>query len=238
MSVKQELLDLKEAREGLRKQLEDVNSTLTSLCNSKLPLEQKVENLRIRFSPLAKSLLEKVQADLDALNKELSVAQEQKAQLEQSLVENQKNIAAREDDYSPYIREQCNTMISTFLEYLKEHAVEIGLQLQKTYNFLPVTSYKNDRYGGCYVPTGNFGIYDKSTKSFIVTSSDFYFSKALYDIKRGAYDELICMYSQWYKEYQYGFVLVFFDTLAKRYNYGETFKLTIDNDQDFTLELV
>ena len=150
-----------------------------------------------------------------------------------------RHITTRENDSSSYIREQSNMMISNFLEYLNEHAVEIGLQLQKTYSFIPVTSYEDDRYGGCHVPTGNFGIYDKSTKSFIVTSSDFYFSKELYDIKRGFLDELICRYSNWYKEYEYSFVLVFFDTLAKRYNYGETFKLTFNsNNRDFTLELV
>ena len=69
MSVKQEILDLKEAQEELRKKLEDVTSTLTSLSNSKLPLEQKVEDLRTRFSPLAKSLLEKAQKELEKYDK-------------------------------------------------------------------------------------------------------------------------------------------------------------------------
>ena len=92
MSVKQEILDLKEAQEEIRKKLEDVTSTLTSLSNSKLPLEQKVEDLRTRFSPLAKSLLEKAQKDLDTLNQEILCVQEQQTQLEQALAENQKNI--------------------------------------------------------------------------------------------------------------------------------------------------
>jgi len=237
LSVKQEILDLKEAREGLRKELDDVTSTFTSLYNSKLLLEQKVENLRTRSSPLAKSLLEKAQKNLDALTLEVDAVQEQKAQLEQALAENQKNISEREEDFSLYIQEQSNMMISTFLEYLKEHSEEIGLELKKTYGFIPVTSYENDRYGGCYVPTGNFGIYDKSTKSFVVSSSNFYFGKVLYTFSRGTYDELICHHSNWYKQYESRFVSVFLDTLANHYNYGETFKLTF-NGCDFTLELV
>lgn len=238
MSIKQEILDLKEAQEELRKKLEAVTSALTSLSNSKLPLEQKVEDLRTRFSPLAKSLLEKTQKDLDALNQEIETLEEKKTQLEQALAENQKQIVEREEDYSSYIQEQSNMMVSTFLEYLKEHAVEIGLELKKTYSFLPVTTYEDDRYGGCHVPTGNFGIYENSTKSFIVSSNNFYFNKRLCNFSRGDLDELVYSYSDWYNEYRYCFVLVFFDTLAKRYNYGETFKLTISNDQDFTLELV
>jgi len=133
--------------------------------------------------------------------------------------------------------QQSNMMISTFLEYLKEHSEEIGLELKKTYGFIPVTSYENDRYGGCYVPTGNFGIYDKSTKLFVVSSSNFYFGKVLYTFSRGTYDELICHHSNWYKQYESRFVSVFLDTLANHYNYGETFKLTF-NGCDFTLELV
>jgi len=238
LSVKQELLDLKEVREELRKKLEDVTTTLISLTNSKLLLEQRVENLRTRFSPLAKSLLEKVQKDLDTLNQEVDTVEEQKTQLEQALAENQRNIVEREDNYSSYIKEQSYMMVSTFLQYVKEHALEIGLELNKAYSFIPVTSYEDDRYGGCHVPTGNFGIYDKSTKSFVVTSSDFYFNKKLYDFKRGTYEELVCIYSDWYKEYQYRFASVFSDTLAEHYNYGETFKLTFSSNQDFTLELV
>ena len=69
MSVKQEILDLKETQEELREKLDAVTSTLTSLSNSKLPLEQKVENLRTRFSPLAKSLLEKAQKELEKYDK-------------------------------------------------------------------------------------------------------------------------------------------------------------------------
>ena len=237
MSVKQELLDLKEAREGLRKELEDVNSTFTSLYNSKLLLEQKVESLRTRTSALAKSLLEKAQKDLDALTLEVDAVQEQKTQLEQALEENQKNISEREEDFSLYIQEQSNMMVSTFLEYLKSHSEEIGLELRKTYSFIPVTSYQKDRYGGCHVPTGNFGIYDTTTKTFVISSSNFYFGKVLYTFSRGTYDELICHTSNWYKQYKSRFVSVFLDTLAEHYNYGKTFKLTF-NGRDFTLELV
>jgi len=238
LSVKQEILDLKEAQEELREKLDSVTSALTSLSNSKLPLKQKVEDLRTRFSPLAKSLLEKTQKDLDALNQEIGTLEEQKTQLEQALSENQKQIVEKEEDYSSYIQEQSNMMVSAFLEYLKEHAEEIGLELKRTFSFLAVTTYEDDRYGGCYVPTGNFSIYDQSTKSFIVSTKDFQFNKVLCNFSRGVLDELVCTYSDWYKQYQSSFVSVFFDTLAKQYNYEETFKLTISNNHDFTLELV
>lgn len=237
MSVKQELLDLTEVRENLRKQLENANSTLTTLSNSKSLSQQKVDNLKTRTSPLAKSLLEKAQEELDALNHEISSVQAQKAQLEKALAENQKNISEREDDTYLYIQEQSNMMVSTFLEYLRNHSEEIGLEINKTYSFIPITSYEDDRYGGCYAPTGNFGIYDKTSESFIISSTNFYFTKLVCTYSRDSYDALVCHPTDWYKQYTTRFISMFIETLAEHYDYQEYFELTI-NGNDFTLELV
>lgn len=128
-------------------------------------------------------------------------------------------------------------MVSTFLEYLGNNLEAIGLETKKTYTVMEVADFQNDRYGGCYSPTGSIGIYDESAKSFIVSSSDFYFKNTLCTFDRGIYDNLICHYSNWYTEYRNRFISVLLETLEKNYTYGEFFKLTIE-DSRFTLELV
>lgn len=238
MSIKQELIELKEAREDLREKLKNVTSTLTTLSNSQSLLQQKVESFKTRTSPLAKSLLEKTQKELDTLNQEVSSVKEQKKQLEKALAENQKNISEREDDTLLYIQEQSNMIVSSFLKYLRNHSEEIGLEIKKVYSFLPITRREWYRGDLCDVPTGNLGIYDDNTKSFIVSSTDFYFTQSLYTLLfNNEYECSECHFSKWFMKYHKRFVSVFLETLAERYDYEECFKLTIDGN-NFTLELV
>ena len=238
MSVKNELIALKEAREELKKQLTDICSTLNKLYAQKASLVQKAETLSTRTSSLAQTLLEKVQGELENVNQEIVQAESRQAEVKKEIAENQQNILQREDDVGLYIDEQSSIMISTFFEYMKSHLEELGTEIKKTFRIMEVTRYKNDRYYDCHVPTGYIGIYDESKENFIVKSNDFYFKNDLYNLTRDAlYEALVCNETEWYKAYRNQFISHLLETLEKSYTFGEFFKLTIE-DSYFTLELV
>lgn len=237
MSVQNELTTLKRTREDFEKKLAEICSTLDNLYVKRAPLVQKAETLSTRTSSLAQTLLEKVQEELENVNQEIAQAEKRQTEVKKEIEEIQQNILQREDDAGLYINDQAPIMISTFLEYMRDHLEELGVEIKKTFRITEVAHFHNDRYCGCYVPTGNIGIYDESNESFIVISKDFYFTKNLCTFTRGEYDELRCHYTEWYKAYRNHFISRLFETLEKNYTYGEFFKLTIE-DPYFTLELV
>lgn len=218
----------------------DITSTLESLYSQRDFLVQRKESLDGRTSSLAQTLLKKTQSELDAKNQEISLAEKKKAELQIALDQNEKAISDRENNTVLYIQEQSKLIVLEFLRYLKTHSEEIGIELKKTYRIMEVLEYENDRYGGCYTPTGHVGIYDISTKTFIAKSKDFYFKNLLCTYERGELDELHCHFTGWYKEYRSRFISEIIETLKKDYyyySYDETFSLTI-TDSEFTLELV
>lgn len=237
MSVKQELANLRATQKSLNLQIADISSTLEGLCAQRDSLWQRKESLEARTSSLAQTLLEKTQGEIDELNRKIFPLQNQKAELQITLEQNEKDIYERENDTSLYIQEQSKLIVSEFLEYLGKHLEDIGLEFQKNYCVMGVTEYENDRYGGCYSPTGHVGIYDKSAKTFVAQSKDFYFKNTLCTFGRGQYDELLCFSTDWYKEYRARFIPKVIEVLKENYSYGEFFSLTI-TDSEFTLELV
>ena len=128
-------------------------------------------------------------------------------------------------------------MIFDFLEYIGNHMEELGLEIKKTFSVIEVPQFRDDRYNGCYIPTGNIGIYDESNKTFIASSKDFYFKKELYSLSRDTYDSLICTVTGWYEGYRDYFISYFLEALKESYTYGNYFKLTIESPY-ITLELV
>ena len=237
MSVKNELTTLKRTREDLGKRMAEICSTLDNLYAKRNPLVQKVETLKTRTSSLAQTLLEKAQDELEKLNKEISQVEKEQSEVKKEIKENQQSISLREDDTTLYIKEQSSIMVSKFLEYIENHLEAIGEEIKMTFYIQGVTSYKEDRHYGCYVPTGDIGIYKESKEFFIVKSNDFYFKDTLYTFTRGEYDALVCNLTEWYEVYRNRFILLLLETLEKNYTYSEFFKLTIGNSC-FTLELV
>jgi len=237
LSVQNELIALKEARDDLKKQLAEICSTLNNLYAKRAPLVQKAENLSTRTSSLEQTLLEKVQEELGNINQDIAQAKKRQAEIKKELETNQQNILLKEDRVSLYINAQSSTMVSTFFEYVRNHLEEFGGKIKKTFRIIEITHYEDDTYGGCYVPTGNFGIYDESNKSFIVSSKAFYFKKILCTFTRGEYEQPKCWRTEWYKAYRNLFVSHLLETLKKDYTCEKFFKLTIE-DSCFTLELV
>lgn len=237
MSVHDELTTLKGAREDLEKKLAEICPILDNLYAKRNSLVQKAETLKTRTSSLAQTLLEKVQEELEKLNQEIVQAEKTQAEVKKEIEENQQSISLREDDTTLYIKEQSSIMVSKFLEYIENHLEAIGEEIKMTFYIQGVTSYKEDRYYGCHIPTGDIGIYNESKEFFIVKSNDFYFKDTLYTLTRGEYDALVCNETEWYKAYRNQFILLLLETLEKNYTYGEFFKLTIENSC-FTLELV
>lgn len=224
----------------LTMQMAGITSTLESLYSQRDFLVQRKESLVGRTSSLAQTLLGKTQGELDAQNQKISSAEKKKAELQITLDENENAISERENNTTLYIQEQSKLIVFEFLRYLKTHSEEIGLELKKTYRVMEVLKYEDDRYGGCYCPTGHVGIYDNSTKTFIAQSKDFYFKNVLCTFKRGDLDDLHCHFTDWYKEYRSRFISEVIETLKKDYydySYDESFSLTI-TDSEFTLELV
>ena len=237
MSIKNELKTLKQKKKNLEKKLTEICSTLDNLYVKKSLLVQKVEKLSARTCSLAQILLEEAQEELKKFNQEVSEVEIVKAEVSKELHKVKEKILEREDGFSLYINEQSSIMISIFIEYIKDHLKDISAEIEKTYQIIEITHFKDDRYGGCDIPTGKIGIYDESNKSFIVTSRDFYFKHELYTFARGPYDELICHETDWYTNYCDNFISLLAETLQKRYCFDEFFKLTIKNSC-FTLELV
>lgn len=237
MSIKNELKALKQKKKKLEKELTKICSTLDNLYVKKSSLVQTVDTLSMRTSSLAQTLLEEAQEELKKFNQEVSKVEAAKAEVSNELHKVKEKILEIEDQFSLYINEQSSIMISTFIDYIKNHLKDISAEIKKTYQIIEITHFKDDRYGGCDVPTGKIGIYDESNKSFIVTSRDFYFKHELYTLDRGRYDELICHETDWYTKYRDNFISLLAETLQKSYCFDEFFKLTIENSC-FTLELV
>ena len=237
MSIKNELTTLRREREEMEGKLAEINLTLDKLYAKREPIAQKAESLRTRTSSLAETLLEKVQKKLKEVNKEIVRVEKKQVELKEEIEKNQQNILLREDDVGLYIEEQSSIMVCVFLEYIKDHLEYLGLEIEKTFRIMEVTSDRGDRTCECHVPTGNIGIYDESEETFIVTSKDFYFEKKLFTITEDGY-EMTCNKKEWYKAYHEQFVSHLLETLKKNYTYDEFFKLTIIKNSYFTLELV
>lgn len=237
MSVKQELESYKKDLERLQEEHAQISSLLDDLNFEQEPIAEKVEILKNRTSTLAKTLLERTQQELDAINQEITIALKKQANIERDLTETELKISERENSLTFYIQEQANRMVSEFLKYVGEHLEDIGSEITKKYRIIEVTKHQPDRYGSYNIPTGNIGILDSDNTSPIVISSDFYFKNPLYSLHRGDYDIMICKDTEWYEEYRQKFIAIILETLKKNYNYGEFFKLIIDTS-GFTLDLM
>ena len=202
LSIKNELITLKQEKEELEKRLSEICSTLDNLYDQKRPIVQRVEALSTRTSSLAQTLLEKAQEELEKVNQKIVSAKTSKNEVSKELDEIDQNISEREDDFSLYIKEQAPIMISTFIEYIRSHLEDIGAEIQKKYIIKEVSEDIGGRFSTLNVPTGIIGIYDESKKSFIVVSKDFYFDYELYTIiDSRCYSELKCSETEWYTNY-------------------------------------
>lgn len=237
MSIEQELISLKEKREYLREKIAEFSSKLEELDAIKIPLEEKFEILKQKTSPLAEKITKEVNKKLEDVVGKIIIFSHEKNEFQKKLEEVEKNISSRENDPSLYIHEQAEIIISEFLNYVSEHSEEIGNEIKKTYSFKDVKELIQDRYSDYHTPTGEVGIYDGITKSFIIKSKNFYFKENLYTIKRDEYDEVICTSTKWYNDYLNEFISVLLKTLKEKYNYSEIFELTI-KPNSFTIELL
>lgn len=95
LSVKNELIALKGAREDLEKQLAEICSTLDKLYAQKVPLVQKTEILSTRTSSLAQTLLEKVQEELENVNQEIAQTESRQAEVKKNCGKSAKHFAKR-----------------------------------------------------------------------------------------------------------------------------------------------
>ncbi len=236
LSVKQKLEELLNERKVLNEKLEPISAELDKLYSEERSLTKKVKQLSERSSSVAKTLLAKAETELTEIKQKIHCAEEAETILTDQITEVESEISKRLDSTDLYIKEQSVAMTNAFIEYLKANAESIGYEITKTFKVLEITSYHDGRYSGCDVPTGKIGIYDIKNKNFIISSNDFYFTNQLYTIKCGAYDELDCIYTDWYNDYHKKFIATFLKTLKRTYT-GDDFKLTIKNPK-FTLELV
>lgn len=236
MSVKQELEVLNSKRKTLELQLEPFINGLTQLYFERNSLTEKVNKLSNRTSPLANTLREGAIKELSVINKQITSAEEAKKEIKERIEEINKEISKRIDSTDFYIKEQSEVMTKAFLEYIESNRESIGSEITKIFKVSEITYFKDDRYGGCHVPTGNVGIFEENKIESIISSTDFYFKDLIAKVERGEYDELVCSYTDWFKEYLKKFKATFLETLNNHFS-SEDFKLTINNPE-FTLELV
>ena len=236
MSVKQELEELINRRKELENWLKPITTGLAEMYSERNSLGEKVEKLRNRTSNLAKELLEETKEKLSVINQSIADGEESKAEFEEKIAEVNNEISKRIDFTDLYIKEQSEAMTKSFLEYIKVNSESIGNEISKTFKVSAITYFKDDRYGGCHVPTGNIGIFEENKIESIISSTDFYFKGLIAKVERGEYDELVCSYTDWFKEYLKKFKATFLETLNNQFS-SENFNLTIDNP-NFTLELV
>lgn len=236
LSFKHKLEELLNERKVLNEKLEPISAELSKLYAEKNSLIVKAKQFCIHTSSLAKTLLEKTNKELFEINEKIHCCEEAEIILKDKIAKIESEISERVDSPDLYIKEQSEAMANVFIEYLKANAESIGSEIKKTFQVTEITSFQEDRYGGCSIPTGKIGIYDPIAGTFIINSNDFYFSNKLYTIERGSYDALNCIYTDWYKDYRKKFISTFLKTLKRTYT-GDDFKLTIKNPK-FTLELV
>ncbi len=245
MSIKRELESLVQSHEDLQKTLSVNSSKLDELNKKRIVLAKKIDLLENRSSSLAQKLLSELQAELEAILREIKLLEEKKAKLIAAKKETSSKINDYKSNVAPYIEEQSLLMVSDFLYYLSENLENIALSCinsstpntQKVYRVTEISGSINDLYGGCYVPTGAVGIYDENSEILITASRDFYFSNELYDLKRGVYNNLLCIRTAWYLKYRGCFVSRLLELLNEKYPFGDTFELTIQKS-GFTLELL
>lgn len=236
MSIKQELEALNSKRKRLELQLEPFTNGLTQLYSERDFLNEKANNLRNRTSNLAKELFQKTIKERSVINQQIASAEEAKKEIKEKISEIDSEISKRIDSTDFYIKEQAEAMTKAFLEYIKSNRESIGNEITKTFKVSEITYFKDDRYGGCHVPTGNVGIFEENKIESIISSTDFYFKDLIAKVERGEYDALICHYTDWFEEYLKKFKAAFLETLNNQFS-SEDFNLTIDNP-NFTLELV
>lgn len=237
MSVKEELIQLKETKRNLERKREEFELTLKKLNAKKNTATKKERELNTRSSSLAKELLKKVRDELVNVEREIANTNSEYESLKKEIEENQINISIREYDTKLYIHEQCTRMVADFNKYVEDHLEEIGMKIKKT--FYIVEDMKEQRRQGLF-PTGNIGIVDNrdceeyNKSDFITISNEFYFENKLYYESTGGWNYEM---TKWYKNYREQFTLHLLEVLEKNCTWKEYFKLTI-KDSCFTLELV
>lgn len=237
MSVKEELTDLKWQRGELEGAQEAIRLSLEVLERQATTLRGRKKNLEGRKSSLAQKLIAENESKLDEVGKEIAKIQKQKEELEKRLSENEGKIIEREENTVAYIQEQVEQMIPEVLQYIGENIEGIGTNISEVFDIRDVGRLIESRYGNYWGYTGNLGVYEGLTKEPITRSKDFYFDKTLYTEDSDGYDAVICIPTEWYKEYFSDFCKIFLRKLKESYCYGETLSLTID-ETGFTLELV
>ena len=237
--VAEELIKLKEKREVVRKNIEDLIAPIKSLKKQKSECEEKIKVLKTKKSGLAKMLIQDLEKELKQLNKTINFKEEEKTKLEVSLNEIENKIHEREDDTTLYIQEQSNLIVDQFMTFIKNNLREIGMAMKKDYTIEGIIKRVDDRYGDYLIPTGNVGIFESGKREIIAQSEGFYFKNNLYTLNRDDdYEYVKCQVTKWYEEYLEKFVSILLKTLEEKFDYYD-FKLTINKPQkSFTLELV
>lgn len=237
MSVKEELIQLKETKRDLEKKRKEIELTLKDLNSEKNTIIEKERELNTRGSSLAKELLKNVRDGLENVERQIANTNSEYESLKKEIEENQINISIREDDAKLYIYEQCTRMVADFNKYVEDHLEEIGMKIKKTF-YIVEEMRQNCRQG--LIPTGNIGIVDNrdcveyNKKDYITISNEFYLkNKLYYESWDGWHYEM----TKWYESYREQFTLHLLEVLEKNCTWKEYFKLTIE-DSCFTLELV
>lgn len=243
MSGTNELAKLQEKKKKLELRLMWIDPALTELYGRNREVKEMIEKISTRNSSIAQSLLTEFQNELEGIGRQIIQNKKEKEdatnelekiyELEEKLIREQAEI---------YVKNQVQEMVSNFLEYVEKNLRNLALNLHNDFLVQPVTKFEDDRYGGCYVPTGAFCITNAGgSTQRILTTKKLTSDRILYTISRdNNYDNLYCQWTEWYKAFQDNFISTFLKTLEEEYaksEYEKNFKLTI-KDSTFTLELV
>ena len=239
MSIKQELSAAREKVKNLSKQISFYEGMMLDERERQSKIMAKLEILKTRKSELAKTVIAKVEKELQKVNQKNEDTENTLAQLIGLKRDLQSKISQMENDVGLYIEEQASLLSKAFLEFVKENQEKLGADIKKTFQIKEITERHGRMHGDCEIPTGNIGIYDESEKCFVATTLDGkpFFWEKMYDIFCNSYDHAICKNTEWYKKYLLNFKVQFFTFLRQEYCFEDSFELTINNPY-FTLELV
>lgn len=238
MTIEHKLLTLEQEREKLKKELTTICWNLEQLYSKKALLLEKIKDLKTRGSSLAKTLMEKVQMQLQTVMEEIDQEHKKEVETNRALEVREKKIyEIKNNVISVFIELQTAEMAYKFFEYLGAHFEDIGYQIKVGYQIKPVTFFDKSTYFGCYIPTGDIGICEQNMKNFIVTSHDFKSKESLYTIDREEEGGLSCAYTDWFKKYINDFATYLLRTLKTQNPYEDTFKI-IPESCSFTIELI
>lgn len=217
-------------RNYTEKEIEKITVELHDLYKVKSDISDRLATLNNESSIITSKLLKESQDEFTKANEAYEQALSEYGAKEK--VNEAKNEPDNRNEEDTYIKVQASILVDEFLEYIAANMIEIKGKMKTSFMFMNVPSYYSDgKRKVCRAYSGIFGVYDCNTNECIAKTADFEFQQKLFILQRTKYtDELSVVPTSWFNDFYERFIGVFYITLRKKFNYGDTFFLEIEEN--------